>query len=126
MKTAIILSLSAIIFATQPANAAKRYSDDLYRDVISSHCRAVERDKEERYVSPPRHIPRNTIQIRKVSGLSGGWLRIYGTGNAGGRTAHGYVDFNPRTREVSCPEGNWTMGPYIPLWPMVQDMFRIR
>ncbi len=125
MKTIIFMCFSLLLTGTLPAAAAKRYSDDLYKDVISRHCKAVEREKSERYTDVPQMIARGTIKIRSVRALSRGWLRIHAFGNAGGRTVHGYVDYNPRSRQVSCPEGNWIYGPRLPLWPILESMFRI-
>jgi len=125
MKTALFLCFSLLLVASQPADAAKRYSEAMFKDVISRHCRAVEREKSERFTTVPKSIARNTIQIRSVRALSRGWLRIRGFANADGRQVHGFVDYNPRSKQVNCPAGNWIYGPKIPLWPIVEDIFQI-
>jgi len=125
MKTAMFLCLSLLLLGTLPATSAKRYSDNLYKDVIARNCKVVEREKVERYYNIPWNIPRNTIQIRSVRALSRGWLRISAFASSNGRQAHGYVDYNPRRRQVSCPIGNWIFGPKLPLWPAVQNVFGV-
>ncbi|HHK74392.1 MAG TPA: hypothetical protein ENJ57_04410 [Rhizobiales bacterium] len=125
MKTALLLCFSLLILATLPAQAARRYSDAMFRDIISRHCRAVERDRSERFTTVPKYIPRNTIQIRSVRALSRGWLRIRGFANSDGRQVQGFVDYNPRSKQVSCPRGNWIYGPKIPLWPILEEAFGI-
>jgi len=125
MKTALLACFALLVTMSLPAEAGKRYSDAMFQDIISRHCRAVERDESERYTSGSRHISPRTIEIRSVRALSRGWLRIRGFANADGRMVQGFVDYNPRTRQVSCPAGNWFYGPRIPLWPLARSLFHI-
>jgi len=121
MKTSVFaLFLLAVAFSG-PALAAKDAKAD-YRALIAAHCRAVPKDKADWFFYEPRKIPLSTIRIRSVTRRSGGWLRIHAIGAIWSRVIWGYMDYNPRTGQVSCPRGVWEYNPNKPFIVVPGDL----